>query len=917
MKRNFLEKAGIKIILGVFLIALGAMDTNSFACSSAGCVQNNPDGSRTLLGHVPNKEIANATWISHASGSIETRIVMPLANQTELTSLLQDQYDPKSPNYHQFLTSDDFTKKFGTSSIDSKEVQDYLEKNGITMTELSRNGTVWKARGPVTAYENTFHLRINKYLSKIKNSDGTSISFYAPDAEPRVDAPIADKIVTISGLDNLSNKFRHYSQLPSPKALPQGNFGSGPGGLAPSDVVQAYNLQSVYDNLNAVPANGPGQSIGLFELDGYLSDDITAYEGQFSLPNVLLKNILVDGFDGSAHFGCQTCFSNEVTADIEMVTAFAPPGANISVYETFNEFNDFNDYVNDWIDLWQQIAQGSEKVISCSWGYNENAPWINADNQIFQQMAAEGKTVFVASGDSGDYGNGPTLMASEPADQPYATAVGISKLTINDDGSYNSETASINSGGGVSATWTIPAYQTIAASQAVKAAQVSITMRNMPDVSLNADIDLPYAVYYNGAWHAGSGSSLSAPIWASFIACVNQGLANKGKGSIGFVNPALYQIAQSSNYTKDFHDITTGANGYYNGYPPYFAEPGFDDATGLGSFNGFNLYNDLIKNVLAPPSTQPPLAPAGLKLIAVSNGKVSLSWTASTGTEYYNVKRSIVSGSSYVTIPNDPSFVITTNYTDILPTNTLATNGVTYYYVVSAVNSGGASVLSNEIKVTIPPPPPPNNLVGISGVLKTGNIQVLLTWDKDQDQSVTLYRVKRSTVSNGVINGYTTIATLNGYSNVYYADTVKNDGVIYSYVVTSVGPGGESLKTSNEIRVATAASPAGFKAVAGNAQVTLSWVASPGVTSYNLYRSTVSGGGPSGYQPVNFFPLTNTNYTDSPLNNGVAYYYVVTAINGSIESLPSEQVSATPVVPPPPPTPAGLIATAGDRKSVV
>ena len=172
------------------------------------------------------------------------------------------------------------------------------------------------------------------------------------------------------------------------------------------------------------------------------------------------------------------------------------------------------------------------------------------------------------------------------------------------------------------------------------------------------------------------GSSIASPIWASFISRVNQGLG--ANAPIGSVNSALYQIAQSSNYANDFHDITTGNNGYYP------AEPGFDDATGLGSFNGLNLYNDLVKNSVAVTALQyqPDLRPQG-----VCSQVILLSWNSSLGAaSSYNVKRSTTSGggSGYTTIA---SSVVNTTYTD-----NSAVNGTTYYYVVSAVNPAGQSL---------------------------------------------------------------------------------------------------------------------------------------------------------------------------------------------------------------------------------
>ena len=219
-----------------------------------------------------------------------------------------------------------------------------------------------------------------------------------------------------------------------------------------------------------------------------------------------------------------------------------------------------------------------------------------------------------------------------------------------------------------SAIWSIPSYQTGVASQAVNAAMVSTTMRNVPDVVLARQRTgvccLPSTVL---------GQEPPVPVfrhqvWASFISLVNQGLGQNAP--LGFANPALYRIAQSSKYSDDFHDITISNNGYYP------AEPGFDDATGLGSFNGLNLYNDLVANSI--PATDGHRRQQGR--CCSRNAQVALSWSVSSGDLLYDVKRSTVSGGPSATIA---SSIVYAAYAGPM---TQYTNGTTYYYVVSAVN---------------------------------------------------------------------------------------------------------------------------------------------------------------------------------------------------------------------------------------
>ena len=757
MQRNYSYKTGFNIILGVFLAAFGmTLTTNSFAAPYS-YVRNNVDGSQTLTGHKP-LELATSILKNHASMYLNAQIIMPLANQSQLSNFLQDVYNPKSPNFHQFLTPTQFAQQFSPSIIDVTQVQGFLNKEGIYVTGQTLNGAVLYVTGSSAAFEKAFNLHINNY----QKNDGAL--FFAPDADPTIPATVADKILAVSGLDNLPKYTKHLQAYPS--ALPKA-VGSGPGGyLAPKDVQTAYNL-------NSVTSTGVGQNVALFELDGYSSKDITAYESKFSVPNVPLHNVLIDGFNGAPNYGSNGG-ADEVTLDIELVAAFAPGSSNIYVYEAPNT-------TQAWIDEWTKIASDDKaKVVSCSWGEPEqDSPTLSFDNQIFQEMAAQGQAVFVAAGDNGAFdAGGKTLAVDEPASQPYATAVGISKLTTNASGAYSSETASVYGGGGVSANWSIPAYQTTLAAQALKAAMVSTTKRNLPDVVLTADASTAYAFYINGTWAGYYGSSLSAPIWASFISRVNQGLGQNAP--VGSVNSALYQLAQTSSYANDFHDITTGNNGYYP------AEPGFNDAAGLGSFNGLNLYNDLVKNSVA---VTPPPVPTGLSA-AAGTAQVSLSWAASLGAVSYDVKRSAVNGGPYAVIA---SSILNTTYTD-----SSVTNGTTYFYVVSAVNSAGQSANSTQVSATPTAPTAVAAVTNLAGSAASswGGPVILLQWKQSSSPDIKSNNVYYSIGSGSYVKlggvQATTAVTITGVSY----------GVSYNFYVTAVNTSGLESPASNKITVA-------------------------------------------------------------------------------------------------------------------
>ncbi len=185
-----------------------------------------------------------------------------------------------------------------------------------------------------------------------------------------------------------------------------------------------------------------------------------------------------------------------------------------------------------------------------------------------------------------------------------------------------------------------------------------------------------------------------------------------------------------------------------------------------------------------------------------------------------------------------------------------------------------------------------------------GNAQVTLNWTGSS--GATGYHVKRSTTSGGP---YTQISTQSAASDT---DTGLTNGTKYFYVVSAYNSAGQSTNSA-EVNATPGlpmpASPTGLVATAGNAQVSLTWTASSGATSYHVKRSTTSGAETQISSP------TSTSYTDTGLTNGTKYFYVVSAANSGGESAMSSEVSATPSAPSTTPaTPTGLQATGGNAQ---
>jgi fibronectin type 3 domain-containing protein len=274
--------------------------------------------------------------------------------------------------------------------------------------------------------------------------------------------------------------------------------------------------------------------------------------------------------------------------------------------------------------------------------------------------------------------------------------------------------------------------------------------------------------------------------------------------------------------------------------------------------------------------TTVPATPTGFTAVA-GNAQVTLNWSASSGASSYYVKRSTTTGGPYTQIATQT----TTNDTD-----TGLTNGTKYFYVVSAYNSAGQSANSAEVNATpvLPAPTAPTGLAATPG-----NARVSLTWTASA--TATSYHVKRSTSSGAE----TQIAAP---TSTNYTDSGLTNGTKYFYEVSAVNSGGESAHSSEVSATPLAplnppATPTGLQATGGNAQVSLSWNASAGAATYNVKRATANGGP---YNTAVASP-TATNYTDTTVTNGTAYYYVVSAVNTAGQSANSAQASATPAVP--------------------
>lgn len=603
----------------LFKIGMGLAASVALVFSSAAAPQ---PGMKTLHGHVPTIVSGlKAKGQLTATNQLHLAIGLPLRNREALTNLLQQIYDTASPNYHHYLTPEQFTAQFGPTKQDYQAVIDFAKASGLVIVGTHPNRMVLDVSGNAADVGKAFGVTLRTYHHPTENRD-----FFAADTEPSV--PSSLQVQDISGLESYRRpvqklKFDAVKVSPGVKF----NAGSGVAGLYIGD-----DFRNAY--VPGTSLNGSGQTVALVQFDGYLASDIQNYANMAGggRASVVLQNVLIDGFSGVP---TGTGGEIEVSLDIEMAISMAPGLSKVILYEG----SPFNFNPNDVLN--RIASDNSARQISCSWGWS-GGPTATTD-QIFQQMAVQGQTFFDASGDSDAFTSGAgsvngvdnPFTLNEPSSNPYITQVGGTTLRMQGAGvSYNSETVwnwgvrygpafdGNGSSGGISSFYSIPSWQT---NINMTKPQGSTTFRNVPDVALTAD-DV-FVIADGGIEYRTRGTSCAAPLWAGFTALVNQLAANNSHAPVGFINPALYVIATGPNYTNCFHDITTG-NNKWSGSPNLFnATNGYDLCTGLGTPNGTNLIIALAATVNTVTHLSPPQPPYGSTLTALNGANPNGAWS--------------------------------------------------------------------------------------------------------------------------------------------------------------------------------------------------------------------------------------------------------------------------------------------------
>jgi len=494
---------------------------------------------------------------------IKLDIVLPIRDQAGLDRLLSEISDPASASHNQFLTVREFTEKFGPTEEEYDAVVDYAKARGFAVTGGSRDSMEVQVQGTVATIEAAFHVTMQSY----QRPDGEG-TFFSADREPTVD--LTFNLWHVSGLDNYSIPHPLYvSKTEYAKAhgidpatvVSHATTGSGPdASFLGSDMRAAY--------YGGTALTGAGQNLGLLEYYGTDLADLDTYYTNAGQTNAVPITIL--STDGTSTSCVDSkagghCDDTEQTIDMTQALGMAPGLASLVMYVGSTDTAIIGAMVsNDPLPT----------TIGCSWG------WTPADsttlNPYFKRMATQGQNFFAASGDNSTWSKSNEAW---PADNAHVVSVGGTDLTTaSAAGAWASETAWVDSGGGISPDKIpIPKWQELAG-VINSSNKGSTTLRNGPDVSANANFTF-YTCADQKACLANEygGTSFAAPMWAGFIALVNEKRVSEGKALMGFLNPTIYARNVTAKYSTGFHDITGGKSGSYS------AVVGYDLVTGWGS----------------------------------------------------------------------------------------------------------------------------------------------------------------------------------------------------------------------------------------------------------------------------------------------------------------------------------------------
>jgi subtilase family serine protease len=782
-----------------------------------------------------------------ATQTIHFDVVLALRDRAGLQTFVQEVNDPTSRSYHQFLTPQEFTARFGPSQEDWDALVAFAKASGFQIVSGSRDAMDLRLIGTVAAIEKALHVTLGTYQHPTENR-----TFFAPDREPTVDLPF--RLWHISGLDNYS--------IPHPMFVKKSDYAKAHGidpdkvvshattGSGPSASFLGSDMRAAYYGGTAL--TGSGQNIGLFEFLGYdIADLNTYYSNVGQTKTATVTGISTDGSSLSCVDSRSggSCDDTEQILDMTQALGMAPGITGLYVYVGSTD--------SAIISAMTVTTDAPlSKQLSCSWGWTPADP--STLDPYFEKMASQGQNFFAASGDSSAWS---ASNEAWPADDANIVSVGGTDLTTSSAaGPWASETAWADSGGGISPdSIPIPSWQQLSG-VITSSNKGSTTLRNGPDVAANANFTF-YVCADQTTCTANDfgGTSFATPMWAGYLALANQQAATNGD-SIGFINPIIYPAALGSSYSTLFHDITSGSCGTFSGIT------GYDLCTGWGSPKTTGLINFLAGS--STPSFTLSDSPSSLTITQGSSGTSTITVTDVGG----------FTGSVTLAASGLPSGV----------TAAFATNPTTKTSVLTLTASSTATTGSATVTIT-----------GTSGSL-TATTKLALTVNSSATPNFTIAAAPTSvTVTQGASGTSTiTITSTGGFNSATtLSATGLPSGVTAAFSTNPVTPPANGSATS------TLTLTASSSATVGTATMTIT-----GTSGSTTHNTTIALTVNASAGTANFtLSLSPSSFTVDE-RGSVSTTLTITSVNGfhsavnlSVNGFPSgvsATASANPVTPP-------------------
>lgn len=584
--------------------------------------------------------------VASAATVKDVMFLLTLPNRPALEAFVASTVDKNSPNYRKFLTTAQFKARFGRSDADVAKITAFLAAHGVSVTKVYEDNLVISARATNAQLTSLFGTAIHSYTNGAETYDHPVGKAVIPAALRDLVADVrglSTKAIYHSNVHSvplgaqptaraIAEAVRPAATMPTPGIPEQ---------YTTNDLATLYNITP----LKTRGMTGAGTTLAIMTFASFKTTDVAAYWAGVGISNSTTRITTVNASGGTI----SSSGADETTLDVEQSGGVAP-GANIIVYETANtdagEVALYTKAINDNIADTMSISWGEPEVVedniaaldplflqSASQGVPITAA--SADSGSYDLNNAQvfpypyySATLSVDFPAASPYILGAggttlpiTLKLSKgtivvPAVRPWAWDY-LSNYIITNDGQayYYANIFPVGAGGGVSVNYPLPAFQvglagtqTSAPGQSLfcfKSPKASVAQpctvgedlvdlpggyagRNVPDISLNADPESGYSLYYGGAWSIGSGgTSFVAPQLNGIFSLITQQAGKR----LGWLHPQLYSAFKTHGYTagSPFRPVTSGTNWYYS------ATNSYNPATGIGEIDA-----DYLSQVLAP-----------------------------------------------------------------------------------------------------------------------------------------------------------------------------------------------------------------------------------------------------------------------------------------------------------------------------